>query len=358
MRHRLADSAGPAGADFVNVKILLGTAAVALLATTGAVRAADVMPIVVPVTPVAPVAAGPTVTVQTVHQLYIGSYDQYYFEAGGYSYGEVNVVSASGWGFNLTGNASAGIYRYGNDPLLFGADVDFRAELYRVVGNAEIGFFVAPYGIGPLNLDFGPTFRYRTAQVEFFHETEVSIYGTDWWVDLKNDLTVHVNERLDVGGYLDFEFGVYGPYLDLGANTNIEVNDRLTVEAWTDFGIDGMGLELDFGVNGELDVNDRLTLEGWAAAFLFGGPGFAVGGQATLHLGPISPFVGIEWDGGIGGFGGVELEHRIGSGPYTLIGHAGMNFYPGQSLDYFASIGIRFNLGDVDNLLYTHDDES
>lgn len=344
------------------MKYLLGTAAVALFAATGAARAADVMPIVVATTPaVVPVAVGPIVTVQTETRVYIGYYDNYYFQTGLDFDGEINVLTASGWGLNVVGDAGLTLYRDGNNPSYVSYGANFRAELYRVIGNAEVGFFIAPYGYNPLNIDFGPTFRFESDRIEFRHETEVSIYSPDWWVELKNELTMHLNERLDVGGHLEFEFGTYGRYFDLGIETEMEVNDGLTVYAWGDFDVEfgaPVYFDLDMGGGAELDVTERLTLEGWADIDLLGGFGVGFGGEATLHLGPISPFVYANWysAGGLGFGAGLELEHPIGTGPLTLIGDAGVNIYPGGTPDYYASIGIRFNRGDAANLLYTEDD--
>lgn len=340
-------------------KYLLGAAAVALFAATGAARAADVMPIVVATTPaVAPVVVGPSVTIQTETQLFVGYYDDYYFQTGLDFDGEINVVTASGWGLNVVGDAGISLYSDGGGPIYWGRGADLRVELYRIIGNAEVGFFVAPFGFNPLNMDFGPTFRFENDRIDFRHETEVSIYAPDWWVELKNDLTVHLNERLDLGGYLEFEFGTYGRYLDLGVDAEMMVNDRLTVLAWADLDVEfGGGFDLDVGVETELVVSDRVTLEGWAEADLFGGIGFGLGGRATLHLGPFSPFIGLDWYGGIVAFAGVEFERQIGTGPFTLIGEAGTNYYFGGAPDYYASIGIRFNRGDTGNLLYTEDDD-
>jgi len=342
----------------------LGAAAVALFAATGSGHAADVMPIVVPVTtPATPVVTGPTVTIQTETLLYIGSYGSYFLETGLAFDGEVNVVSASGWGFNLLSDGALGVGREGNDPPYLNYGADFRAELYRIVGNAEIGFFVAPYGFNPVNLDLGPTFRYTTDRVEFRHETEISVYSPDWWVELQNELTVHVSDRLDIDGYFDLEFGAFGRYLDLGVGAEMKVNDRLTVHAWGNvdvvFGAP-IYFELNLGGAAELDVNDRLTVEGWASIDLFGGFGVGLGGEARLHLGPISPFVMADWysNGGLWVGAGLELEHPIGTGPFTLIGDAGVGLAIGGSPNYYASIGIRFNRGNVANLMHTHNDGS
>lgn len=343
---------------------MLGGAAVALLAATGSGHAADVMPIVVPVaTPAAPVVTGPTVTIQTETLLYIGYYGAYFLETGLAFDGEINVVSASGWGFNLLSDGSLGVGRAGNNPPDFGYRADFRAELYRVVGNAEIGFFVAPYSFDPVNLDFGPTFRYTTDRAEFRHETEISVYSTDWWVEFQNELTVHVNDRLDIGGYFEFEVGVFGRYIDLGIDTEMKVNDRLTVHAWGNVDVE-FGAPMSFdayaGARAEFDVNDRLTVEGWGTIDLVGGVGVGLGGEARLHLGPISPFVRADWysAGGLWLGAGLELEHPIGTGPFTLIGDAGVERAPDGTPNYYASIGIRFNRGDEAGLLYTDDDDS
>ncbi len=52
---------------------------------------------------------------------------------------------------------------------------------------------------------------------------------------------------------------------------------------------------------------------------------------------------------------GVELERPVGTGPFTLIGGAGMEYDLGVGLGLEAYIGIRFNRGDRDNLLFGED---
>ncbi|MCW5716854.1 MAG: hypothetical protein KIS68_03370 [Bauldia sp.] len=300
-------------------KYLLGAAAVALFAATGAARAADVMPIVVSVTPtLPPVTVGPTVTVQLDTGTY-GYWTPGFFYTGVYVSGEIDVKTAAGWGFNLIGYGGLDILPPPIGPYYYG----LRAELYRIIGNAQVGFFVSPYNFVPLDIEFGPTFRYETDRFEYAHETEINYNGA-WQIEFDNDITVHVNDRLDIEGYFDFSFS---------------------------------GAYLYFGIYAELEVNDRLTLEGWADAYVSGGFGAGVGGRAQLDFGPLSPFVGANWYsmGGVGVFAGVELEHQIGTGPFTLIGDAGVNWNPGGPPGFYASIGIRFNRGDKNNLLFSDD---
>lgn len=307
----------------MTTKHLIGAAAVALLAATGAARAADVMPIVVATTPaVAPVVVGPTVTVEITTGAYLDLYGLTDLYLGAETFGEIDVKSASGWGFNLAGGAGV------NFIPGFGFGYGFRAELYRVIGNAEVGFFVVPYNFAPLVIAFGPTVRFETDRFEFRHQTEINYFFGNWDVGFSNDVTVHVSDSLDVGGYFDFSFGTFG-------------------------------LDLDLGVNAELEVNDRLTVEGWARADVIGGLFVAAGGQATFNLGALSPYVGVEarYDMGFGleVTAGVELERPIGTGPFTLIGGAGMEYDLGGGLGLEAHIGIRFNRGDRDNLVFGDD---
>jgi len=99
-----------------------------------------------------------------------------------------------------------------------------------------------------------------------------------------------------------------------------------------------------------------LTVEGWAWADFFGGFEIGGGGQATLNLGALSPYVGVQgyYDGmgGLMAYAGVEIERPIGTGPFTLIGGAEVDYYLGGGLGLEAYIGIRFNRGDRDNLLF------
>ncbi|MCW5714516.1 MAG: hypothetical protein KIT43_08410 [Bauldia sp.] len=299
-------------------KYLLGAAAVALFATAGAARAADVMPIVVAVTPtVAPVVVGPTVTVQIEAGTYL------YFDPPSYWYlgtgfdGEVDVKSASGWGFHLYGGAGA--YFPG-----FGFGYGGMAELYRIIGNAEVGFAVGTGGI-----NFGPTFRYETDRFEFAHQTYISYLGGGAWdFELENLLEVQVNERLKIEAYSEFDFGFYGP-------------------------------DLDVGIYADFEPNDRLKIEGWAWADLIGSPSAGAGGQATLNLGALSPYVGGQVSYGMGlhldFWAGVELERPIGTGPLTLIGDAGVGMYLGGTPNFYAEIGIRYNFGDRDNIRFLDD---
>lgn len=301
-------------------KYLIGAAAVALVAAAGPARAADVMPIVVSVTPtVAPVVVGPMVTVEVTAGPFLDYDDLVDLYVGVQVFGEVDVKTASGWGFNFQGAAGA----YFIPGFQFG--YGYRAELYRVIGNAEIGFFVQPYDFAPLGIDFGPTFRYETNRFEFRHVTAVSYLGA-WHVDFQNDVMVHVNDRLDVGGNLDFGFGTFGT-------------------------------QLGIRVDAEMDVTDRLTIEGWAWADLLPAFNGGVGGQATLDFGALSPYV-AAWVSPGGGtlVAGVEIEHPIGTGPFTLVGGTAVNYVIGGGApDFGAYVGIRFNRGDRDNLLFVDD---
>jgi hypothetical protein len=294
---------------------LLGAAAVALFAATGAARAADVMPIVVSVTPtVPPVVVGPTVTVQIEAGAFLGYNPPSLFLSAGLV-GEVDVKTVSGWGFHLYGGASA----YFGLGLGYGV----RAELYRIIGNAEVGFAVTN------GLSFGPTFRYETDRFEFAHETRIRyLGGGDWDFDFENLLEVNVNDRLTIEAYSEFEFGFFGPDLD--------------VEIYADF-----------------ELNDRFTLEGWVWADLIGGPGAGGAGEVTLNLGALSPYVGAAVYTGMGlgleFWAGVEFERQIGTGPFALTGDAGVELNLGGTPAFYAEIGIRYNLGDRDNIRFLDD---
>lgn len=284
------------------------------------------MPVVVSVTPAVPaVAVGPTVTVEVLATAYVGAYynfTNYYL--GLDMEGEIDVKTANGWGFNLSN------YAYVNLAPMFYWGSSLRAELYRTMGNVDIGFFVAPYQISPLDIVFGPTFRYRTDRVEFWHETQFYVYPGTRGVEFANDVTFHPNDRLEVGGYFDFEI---------------------------EFGV---GLDIDFGLDVALDVNDRLKLEGWAWADVIGSPDAGFGGQATLDLGALETYLGVDFYFG-GGFdaeayAGFEYERQIGTGPLTFTAGAGVDYELGYGFGAYANIGIRLNIGDVDNLLF-HDDD-
>jgi hypothetical protein len=303
----------------MTTKYLLGVAAVALFATTGAARAADVMPIVVSVTPtVAPVVVGPAVTVQIEAgaYLYFNPPSNWYVSAG--FDGEVDVKSASGWGFHLFGGAGA-YFAPG-----FGFGYGAIAELYRIIGNAEVGFAVGTGGIS-----FGPTFRYETDRLEFAHQTAIRYLGAgDWDFYFDNLLELQVNDRVRIDAYSDFGFGFYGPDLDIG-------------------------IEVDF------EPNDRLEIEGWVWADLIGNPEVGAGGEVKLTLGALAPYVGAQFEYGMGldlGFwAGVELERQIGTGPFTLTGDAGVAMNLGGTPNFYAEIGIRYNIGDRTNIRFLED---
>lgn len=306
-------------------KYLVGAAAAALLAATGTARAADVMPVVVVVTPAVPaVAVGPTVTVEINTSLYAGIENFNTINYAGLDFdGEMNVVTANGWGFNLSNYAYVNVA-----PGVYGGS-NFRAELYRVLGNAQVGFFVRPYQFSPLDIEFGPTFRYKTARIDFMHETQIYLYPGTLGVEFANDVTLHVNDRLDIGGYFDFEVQFGG------------------------------GFDIDIGLDAKLEVNNRLTLEGWAWADIIGMASAGFGGEATFKLGALSPYIGagVYLGGGLDVevWAGVDYERQIGTGPLTFTAGVGIDYDVGGGIDAYANIGLRLNIGNPDNLLFRDD---
>src|SRR5690606_23090955 len=114
-------------------------------------QAADVAPIVVPVTPAAPaVAAGPTINVDITAGTAIGLYGPGNWYVDISAGGDIDVQSISGWGFRFSGGGGATIVGGG------GYGYGFTGEIYKAIGNLEIGFAVTPYNFAPLDIEFGP----------------------------------------------------------------------------------------------------------------------------------------------------------------------------------------------------------
>lgn len=298
---------------------MLGAAAAALLAATGTARAADVMPIVVAVTPTVPPAViGPTVNIDirsTISLYYYGPSALYVDANLG---GDIDVRSASGWGVRLSGGGGFSIY-----PGM-GYGFGFSAELYKAIGNAQLGFFVSPYGFNPIDISFGPTLRYETDTVDFRHSTEFSFWGGgNRAVDVYNELTLNPNDRLEVGGYFDLGF------------SNVA------------------GRDLEFGGFATVSLSDRVDMLGWADVELDGGLWFGTGAGVELHFGALTPYANVGWttSDGLWTELGFDVKKPIGAGPLQLIGGARAYLWsdPALSVNLSAYAGIRYLIGEDDD---------
>jgi len=164
--------------------------------------------------------------------------------------------------------------------------------VFRVAGALEVGAFagfgyVIPGGIA--GYGFGADFDYETDRVEIEGGLLANFQGGGFtFLEVAADLTVHATDRIDV--YLGGEF-------------------------------DTLGLDNDV----------------WAGA--------------QIDFGALAPYAGVWYAFGAG-FGaelGVELEKQLGTGPFSLIGEAEINLALGGGAFGFASIGIRFQRGDIDD---------
>lgn len=300
-------------------RLLVGAvaAALALAATAGTARAADVMPVVVPaVVPVPVVSTGPKVeiTLETGVQLWYDplAIDPVHVDA--FTYGEVIITGRSGWGVGL---GSWGEFHVFPSP----AGVNYvtaGARIFREMGDFEIGmgFNIDTEG----EFAFGPDLRYETDTIEALNQTffvfDISPFGFDYW-----------------GNYFEV---TYTP------NERIEIYTDLTVI------FDG-GLSAVFG-QGDIDVGVRgpfHVLAGYDFS-LVSSQYLLLYGGVQLDFNGIKPYVTGWWENDGGPFYGVdlgvEIDRQIGDGPVTLIGDSHVTITP-TGWGLFFGAGVRIELG-------------
>jgi len=270
-------------------KYLLGAAGAALLASVaGTAQAADVMPIVVPVvTPVVAPPPGPVFAIRIDTGMTVNWYGGPNYDLSVFNESTARVTLPSGWGFEvLTGDRL-----YITPPVeLYGS---VTGRVFRVAGPLEVGAYagfgyVVPGGFG--GYGFGGDFEYDTDRVTIDGFVQANFFG---------------------GGF---------SFLEGGVETTLHLTDRL--DAY-------VGVEAAKGISIDGDV--------WAGV--------------QIDFGAIAPYAGIWYAFG-DGFGaelGVELEKQLGTGPFSLIGNAEINFALGGGAFGVASIGIRFQRGDLDD---------
>lgn len=267
-------------------KYLLGAAGVALFAaaSTGAAQAADVMPIVVPVvTPVVVAPVGPTVEFTLEKWVELGIYPGDGYSIDVFGSADLKITAASGWGFQL-------IVEDELDFAPFEVEFDVTGRVFRAMGNAEVGVY-AGFGVEvPGGLDgygFGFDFAYDSDRLTLESFVQANFNGGGFnFLDTETELTVHVNDRLDVYA----------------------------------------------GVDVETDFTGNPFLAGWAGA--------------QLSLGALSPYATVYFSNfdGLEAELGVELEYQIGNGPLSLLGNAEVDFgFPGTR--FFVAAGIRYAIG-------------
>jgi hypothetical protein len=273
-------------------KYLLGAAGAALLAgVAGTAQAADVMPIVVPVvTPVVAPPPGPVFAIRVDTGMTVSWYGGTEYDLSVFNEITARVTLPSGWGFEvLTGDRL-----YMTPPVeLYGA---ITGRVFRVAGALEVGAFAGFRYIipGGINLyGFGGDFDYETDRVE-----------------------------IEGGLLANFQAGGFA-FLEGAAEATLHATDRI-----------------DVYVGGDFDT-DMADTDVWAGA--------------QIDFGALAPYAGVWYSFGntpADGFGaelGVELEKQLGTGPFSLIGEAEINYAPGYGPFGFASIGIRFQRGDIDD---------
>lgn len=264
-------------------KYLLGAASTALcvVAFSSAAKAADVMPIVVPV--VAPVAVPP---VGPAFEINIETW----FETDVLdppadplvlSEASVRLTTASGWGFELI----TSLFTYVLPPP--GRSAEVTGRVFRSAGSVEVGAYA---GAG-VSVPFGPGYR----------------LGGDFEYD---------TERLTLEGYVEANFAAAGfEFLETAANLTVHVSDKLDI---------GGGIALE---TGPVEVAGFIGLQ--------------------YDLGLLAPYAQV-WFGNDRAIDlGVELEHRFGEGPISLLGYAEVEL-DGTGPEVFLGIGVRFNRGGTD----------
>lgn len=276
------------GAATMTNRLLLSAAGAALLAavSVGTAQAADVMPIVVPtVTAVAAPPPGPVFAIRIDTGMTVNWYGGPNYDLSAFNEITARVTLPSGWGFEML----TGDRLYITPPVeLYGS---VTGRVFRVAGPLEVGAyagfgFIVPGGIG--GYGFGGDFEYDT-------------------------------DRMTVEGGLQANFQGGGfTFLEGAAELTLHATDRIDVFFGGDF--DTTGLDNDL----------------WAGA--------------RIDFGAIAPYAGVWYAFG-GGFGaefGVDLAKPLGTSPFSLIGEAEINIAQGGAFG-FASIGIRFQRGDIDD---------
>ncbi len=103
----------------------------------------------------------------------------------------------------------------------------------------------------------------------------------------------------------------------------------------------------------KVDVNEQLSVGARLQLGFSGGPvNVSLGAWAQYDLGTIKPYIyasgsptGGSWYGGIG----LDLEHPIGTGPFSLIGGAELQYDSAGGPAFLSNIGIRYGMGEVDD---------
>lgn len=330
----------------VTRKYLLGAAVAALLAGTGAAHAADVVPVVVAVNPTAPAAVvvGPTITADIVSRVYSEWYSEGVFFVGEHTFGEVDVKLASGWGFILFGDADI------NFIPGYGLNYRYGFEVYRALGNVEVGFIVKPYNFSPLDIELGPTFRYETDTLEIDHETTFGFWPGGRDIDTWTNVTYQANENLEVRGFFDLGYDSGGDlFVGLAAGATL-TRGRYEIDGYADFAYYNFtDPDLDIGALLTITMSDRLDLYAYADAELLNGVYLEVGGGAELDFGAITVWAEAGWNGVVWGEVGVDVKKPVGTGGLQLIGGAEV----GADLDGYVRLnafaGLRYVLGEDDD---------
>lgn len=270
-------------------RYLLGVASVALfaMASTGSARAADVMPVVVPlVTPAVVVAAGPKIEINSEHWLEIGIFPGNGYDLVSYHDLDIKVTAASGVGFQfVTSGVIDNLAPFDID------DLTLAGRVFLSRGDAEIGVYAGLLAEIPGGIDF-------------------TAVGADFSID---------NDRLELDTYVQANFDGGFDFLSAGVDLTVHATERLDLNA-------GGALSTDFGGGGAF-------LEAWAGA--------------QLDFGLLAPYAGVYVSNGMERFTaelGVELEHQIGNGPLSLLGYAEFDFGTfGPAI--FAGVGIKYSIG-------------
>jgi hypothetical protein len=162
----------------------------------------------------------------------------------------------------------------------------------------------------------------------------------------------------------DFQLGAYAivtgsvPLVGgwgFGLGWNLEYNaGNLTVLNDNTFAFGGGGLaSVGNTTRVKFDVNEQLSVGGRLELGFSGGPtNVGLGAWAQLDLGTVKPYLHAfgsptsgYWNGGIG----LELEHQISTGPFSLIGAAEIQVDSSFGVGFLSNIGIRYSRGEVDD---------
>lgn len=329
----------------------MGAAIAALLAGTGAAQAADVMPIVVSVNPTDPVAVvGPTIEADLVAIISGTWYDPNDKYLNVDFYGDIDIKSASGWGIIAYGGGGANLIPG------FGFGYGFGFEIYRAIGNFEVGFFLNPNSLSPLDIEFGPTLRYETDTVEIQAGVGFGIEPSAREIYAWTDVTFQASPNLEVRGFFDldryddgvnpveFDVGIYGGATLKLADGRYEIEGNIEFDYYN-YEDPDLDLEAFF----TLEVSERLKLYTFAFADVLYNVGFEVGGGAEFTLGAITPYVEIGWAGGLWAEAGFDVKKPIGTGGLQLIGGAEIWGDMGGFGGVSAYAGLRYVIGEDDD---------